>query len=51
MAVWHWMYEHPDASPAELKDATVRIAADTWNQYYAPVFHQRDIVLLGSTRT
>jgi hypothetical protein len=47
MAVWHWMYEHPDASPAELKDATVRIAADTWNQYYAPVFHQRDIVLLG----
>jgi hypothetical protein len=47
MAVWHWMYDHPGASPAELKDATVRIAADTWNRYYAPVFHQRDVVLLG----
>ena len=47
MAVWHWMYDHPDASPAELKDATVRIAADTWNKYYAPVFRQRDVVLLG----
>jgi hypothetical protein len=47
MAVWHWMYEHPNASPAELKDATVRIAAETWNRYYAPVFHQRDVVLLG----
>jgi hypothetical protein len=47
MAVWHWMYEHPDASAAELKDATVRIAAETWNRYYAPVFGQRDVVLLG----
>jgi len=47
MAVWHWMYEHPDASPADLKNATVRIAAQTWNRYYAPVFHQRDVVLLG----
>jgi hypothetical protein len=47
MGVWHWMYEHPDASPAELKSATVRIATDTWNQYYAPVFHRRDVVLLA----
>jgi hypothetical protein len=47
MAVWHWMYEHPGASPAELKDATVRIAAETWNKHYAPVFRQRDVVLLG----
>jgi hypothetical protein len=47
MAVWHWMYEHPDASAADLKNATVRIASDTWNKYYAPVFGQRDVVLLG----
>ena len=47
MAVWHWMYDHPNATPAELRAATVQIAKDTWNQYYAPVFKQRDLVLLA----
>lgn len=47
MAVWHWMYDHPNASAAELKDATVQISKDVWNKYYAPVFGKRDVVLLG----
>ncbi len=47
MAVWHWMYDHPNATPAELREATVQIAKDVWNQYYAPVFRKRDVVLLG----
>lgn len=47
MTVWHWMYDHPDASPAELRDATVAISKDVWNRYYAAVFGQRDVVLLG----
>ncbi|HEX8985769.1 MAG TPA: hypothetical protein VF767_10065, partial [Bryobacteraceae bacterium] len=47
MAVWHWMYEHSEATPAELKNATVEIASGIWNSYYAPVFKQRDAVLLG----
>jgi len=47
MGVWHWMYDHPQATPKQLNDATVQIAKDIWNQYYAPVFHQRDVVLLG----
>ena len=29
---------HPDATPAELKDATIAIAKDVWNRYYAAVF-------------
>lgn len=37
VAVWHWMYEHPDATPAQLRDATVAIAGDVWKRYYAPV--------------
>jgi hypothetical protein len=45
--VWHWMYENPDATPAQLRDAVVRIAQDVWNRYYAPVFGQRDSPLLG----
>jgi len=45
--VWHWMYAHPQATPAELRDATVQIAREVWNRYYAPVFHRQDVVLLG----
>jgi hypothetical protein len=47
MAVWHWMYDHPTATPAELKEAALQIAKDTWNKYYAPHFKKRDVVLLG----
>ena len=47
MAVWHWMYDHPQATPTQLDQATVQIAKDIWNRYYAPVFHQNDVVLLG----
>ncbi|MEO8036644.1 MAG: hypothetical protein ABI837_19570, partial [Acidobacteriota bacterium] len=47
MGMWHWMYDHPDATPEQLKNATVQVAKDVWNRYYAPVFHRRDVTLLG----
>jgi hypothetical protein len=47
LAVWHWMYAHPKATPAELRAATVEIAKSTWNKYYAPIFGARDSLLLG----
>lgn len=47
MEVWHWMYDNPEATPAQLKEAVLRIAKDVWNKYYEPVFHKRDVVLLG----
>ena len=47
MAVWHWMYDHPAATPKDLNDATVQISKDIWNRYYAPVFHKKGVVLLG----
>ncbi|MFU8895454.1 MAG: hypothetical protein ACNA8J_03620 [Gammaproteobacteria bacterium] len=47
MGVWHWMYANPEATPAELRTATLEIARDVWNRYYAPVFGMRDVVLLG----
>ena len=47
MAVWHWMYDHPDATPEELRDATLEISKDLWNKFYAPVFNKKDVVLLG----
>ena len=47
MEVWHWMYEHPEATPAELKAATIQISKDIWNRYYASVFNKKDVILLG----
>jgi hypothetical protein len=47
MAIWHWMYDHPNATPAELKNATMQLARDVWNKYYAPVIGKKDVVLLG----
>ena len=47
MGIWHWMYDHPAANPAELKAATLQIAKDVWNTYYAPVFKTKDVVLLA----
>jgi hypothetical protein len=47
MAVWHWMYDHPKSTPLELQNATIQISKDIWNQYYAPIFHKRNVVLLG----
>ena len=45
MGVWHWMYDHPQATPAQLKEATLQICRDLWNKYYAPVFKKKDVVL------
>lgn len=47
MGMWHWMYDHPDANAEQLRDATVQIAKDIWNRYYAPVLHRRDATLLA----
>jgi hypothetical protein len=41
------MYDHPEATAAELRDATLAIARDTWNRSYAPVLGGRDTALLG----
>jgi oligoendopeptidase F len=45
--VWTWLYANPNATSAELRDATVRIARDTWNRYYEPTLGGHDTVLLG----
>jgi len=47
MRVWRWMTEHPEAAPAELREATLAIARDVWNRWYAPVFGVRDSDILA----
>lgn len=46
-AVWHYLYDHPGATPAELKQATLKIARDVWNRYYAPVLGKKDVTFLA----
>lgn len=47
MEVWHWMYEHPKVTSAELKEAVVQKAKNIWNLYYAPVFGMKDEPILA----
>lgn len=47
MKIWHWMYDHPGATPAELKAAVMEIARDVWNSHYASVFGKRDVTLFA----
>ncbi|MBN2345767.1 MAG: hypothetical protein JXO51_05195 [Candidatus Aminicenantes bacterium] len=47
MQAWHWLYDHPQATPTELKEAVIAIARKVWNRYYAPVFGMRDQVILA----
>ncbi len=47
MKVWRWMYEHPKATPAELKIAVADIAKEVWNKYYADVYGVKDQVVLA----
>lgn len=45
--IWNWMYAHPDATPAQLKEALIQIAKDVWNTYYAGILGGKDEILLG----
>jgi len=47
MKVWKWLYENQNANAEELKKATIDIAIDIWNKYYAPVFGIKDQPILA----
>jgi len=47
MYTWRWLYAHPAATAAELRDAVLAIARDVWNRYYAPVLGTEDSPLLA----
>jgi hypothetical protein len=47
VASWRWMYEHPEATAAETREAVVRIARETWDRWYAPVLGGKGSALLG----
>ncbi len=47
MYSWRWMYKNPEATPAQFRDAVIQIAKDIWNEFYAPIFGEKDVILLA----
>lgn len=47
MQVWKWLYDNPEATPAQLKDKTIGIATEVWNHYFAPVTGVNDSPILA----
>ncbi|MCU0253137.1 MAG: hypothetical protein MUE47_01225 [Acidobacteria bacterium] len=47
IAAWRWLYEHPEATPAELREAVGTLARATWNRWFAPWLGRRDALLLA----
>jgi hypothetical protein len=47
MKVWKWLYENPEATPAQLKQSTISIAIEVWNKYFAPVLGVKDSPILA----
>lgn len=47
MKVWHWMYDNPEATAAELREAVIQIAREVWNRYFYPVIGHKDAPILA----
>ncbi|HEU4383299.1 MAG TPA: hypothetical protein VFR85_07305 [Anaeromyxobacteraceae bacterium] len=47
LRAWRWLYDHPKATPGELREATLRIARETWNRHFAGLLGGRDSTLLA----
>lgn len=47
MKMWQWLYENPNATASQLKDATIKIAQDVWNKYYQPILGEKNSPILA----
>ena len=47
MRMWQWLYAHPKATASQLREAVIAIAAELWNEYYAPLLGEKDSPLLA----
>ena len=47
MYTWRWLYENPEATAEQLRDAVIGIARDVWNKYYEPILGTHDSPILA----
>jgi hypothetical protein len=45
---WRWLYEHPRATPEDLRDAVIRISNGVWERFYARDFGAGPCAILGA---
>jgi len=50
IAAWRWLEAHPEATPAQFREAVVGIARDVWNRHFAPLFGVKDVLDPRETR-
>jgi hypothetical protein len=37
LRIWEWMYAHPQATAGEVRAAILQVAAEVWNEFFAPI--------------
>ncbi len=47
MKNWKWLYDNPEATPAQFRKQTIAHAVEVWNKYFAPVMGISDSPLLA----
>ena len=47
MYCWRWLYEHPGATVAQLKEQVIRTAQEVWNKYYSQYLGEQDSPILA----
>ncbi len=47
MKTWQWLYAHPQATAGQLREATIKVAQEVWNQYYEPNLGTHDSPILA----
>ncbi len=47
MKAWRFLYAHPDATPAQLREAVLAAAREVWNAHFAAPFGIRDSEILA----
>ncbi len=47
IATWEWMYAHPNATAAELKEAVIAKSKEIWNTYYSEIMGGKDETILA----
>lgn len=47
MRVWRWLYAHPDATPAALREAVLAVAREVWDRWFAPRLGHRGCEVLA----
>ncbi len=47
MKIWKWLYQNPETTPAELREATLKFAGEVWSKYFTPVTGVKESPILA----